>query len=132
MSDATERTPCEVLVVEDNRDVAESLKLLLELFGHRVCVAHDGIEALDSARAHRPGVMLVDIGLPEIDGYEVARRVRGEPALRDVTLVALTGYARDEDRQAALTAGFDLHLVKPIDPEKLEQMIRSVGGRAER
>jgi CheY-like chemotaxis protein len=127
MSDAAERTPCEVLVVEDNRDVAESLKLLLELFGHRVCVAHDGIEALDSARAHRPGVMLVDIGLPEIDGYEVARRVRGEPALRDVTLVALTGYARDEDRQAALTAGFDLHLVKPVDPEKLEQMIRSVG-----
>jgi CheY-like chemotaxis protein len=128
MSDARKRTPREVLVVEDNRDSAESLKLLLEVFGHRVCVAHDGLAALDSARANRPEVMLVDIGLPEIDGYEVARRIRGEPALRDVTLVALTGYGRDEDRQAAFSAGFDLHLVKPIDPEKLEQMIRSVGG----
>src|SRR5262245_38386622 len=123
MSDAGKRTSCEVLVVEDNRDAAESLRLLLEVFGHRVCVAHDGLEALDSARAHHPGVMLVDIGLPEIDGYEVARRIRGEPALRDVTLVALTGHGRDEDRQAALTAGFDHHLVKPIDPEKLDRMI---------
>lgn len=118
-----------LLLVEDNPDIAESMRLLLELLGHQVRVAHDGVSGIDAARAERPDVMLVDIGLPGIDGYEVARRVRKDAALRDVTLVALTGYGRDEDRSTALRAGFDHHLVKPIDPDILESLIASVARR---
>src|SRR5262249_38848592 len=102
-----------VLLGEDNLDAAESLMMLLELLGHRVRVAHDGPTALEAARANVPDVMLVDIGLPGMDGYEVAQEVRQDAALRRVVLVALTGYGRDEDRARALAAGFDYHLVKP-------------------
>lgn len=118
-----------LLLVEDNADIAESMRLLLELLGHQVRVAHDGLAALDAARLERPDVMLVDIGLPGIDGYEVARRVRRDAALRDVTLVALTGYGRDEDRSTAIDAGFDHHLVKPIDPDTLESLIANLSRR---
>jgi two-component system CheB/CheR fusion protein len=118
--------PSRVLMVEDNPDAAESLQLLLEVLGHRVDVAHDGPEALAAAHAHPPDVMLVDIGLPGMDGYEVARKVRSDPALRGVVLVALTGYGREEDRRAAFAAGFDHHLVKPVDPDNLEKLIRGV------
>lgn len=86
-------------------------------------VAHDGITALELARANVPDVMLVDIGLPGMDGYEVARRVRRDPALKDLVLVALTGYGRDEDKRQALTAGFDYHLVKPVDPDALSGLV---------
>jgi signal transduction histidine kinase/ActR/RegA family two-component response regulator len=116
-----------VLVVEDNPDTAESLMMLLELLGHRVRVAPDGIAALELARANAPDVMLVDIGLPGIDGYEVARRVRRDPALKDIVLVALTGYGRDEDKQTAARAGFDHHLVKPVDPEALHGLVAQLG-----
>jgi len=105
------------------------MRLLLELLAHQVRVAHDGLAGLDAARHEPPDVMLVDIGLPGIDGYEVARRVRKDTALRDVTLVALTGYGRDEDRSTAIDAGFDHHLVKPIDPDTLETLIASLARR---
>jgi CheY-like chemotaxis protein len=81
-----------VLVVEDNADTAESLTMLFELLGHHVRAAHDGVAALDAARANVPDVMLVDIGLPGMDGYEVARRVRRDPQLKHIVLIALTGY----------------------------------------
>jgi PAS domain S-box-containing protein len=112
-----------VLVVEDNRDTAESLAMLLELLGHRVRAVYDGATALDAARANVPDVMVVDIGLPDIDGYEVARRVRRDPDLAHVVLVALTGYGRDEDKQRALAAGFDYHLVKPVSPDALQGLV---------
>src|SRR5262249_40367242 len=96
-----------ILVVEDNVEAAESLAKLLELFGHEVHVAHDGPAALELARTKTPRVLLVDIGLPGMDGYEVARLARQDPRLRDAVLFALTGYGRDEDRKAALAAGFD-------------------------
>jgi len=115
-----------VLIVEDNADAAESLMMLLELLGLRVRVAHDGFAALVAACANPPDVMLIDIGLPEMDGYELAQRIRQEPALRDVTLVALTGYGREEDRQRALAAGFDYHLVKPVDPRKLDALVAGI------
>jgi CheY-like chemotaxis protein len=114
-----------VLVVEDNPDVAEGFRLLLEVLGHQVLVASTGFDGLDAARASRPEVMLVDIGLPGMNGYEVARQVRSDPSLRGVTLVAVTGYGRDEDKRAALAAGFDAHLVKPVDLHKLNEAIRS-------
>ncbi len=122
--------PVQVLMVEDNPDAAEALRLLLEVLGHRVRVTHDGIAALDAVKAHRPDVVLIDIGLPGMDGYEVARRMRADPTLATTTLVALTGYGRDEDREAAMSAGFDQHLVKPVDPDRLGELIRRVGTSA--
>lgn len=119
--------PARVLVVEDNPDIAESLTMLLELLGHRVRAAYDGVAALDAARADVPDVMLVDIGLPGMDGYEIARRVRRDPNLKQVVLVALTGYGREEDKQEAMAAGFDYHLVKPVNPDALHGLVARLG-----
>jgi signal transduction histidine kinase/ActR/RegA family two-component response regulator len=116
-----------VLVVEDNADTAESLSMLLELLGHHVRAAHDGVAALDAARANVPDVMLVDIGLPGMDGYEVARRVRRDPDLKQVVLVALTGYGQEEVKQQAMAAGFDYHLVKPVNPDALHGLVARLG-----
>jgi PAS domain S-box-containing protein len=129
----TDRGAARVLVVEDHPDIAESLSMLLEVLGHRVCVVHDGEEALTAAQKDPPDVMLVDIGLPGIDGYEVARRIRQSPAMRQVVLVALTGYGRDEDRERARMAGFDHHLAKPVEPDALHALVtRIAGGDVER
>jgi PAS domain S-box-containing protein len=117
------RRAARVLVVEDNRDAAESLSMLLELLGHRVRAVYDGGTALDAARANIPDVMLVDIGLPDMDGYEIARRVRRDPDLKQVVLVALTGYGHEEDKQQAIAAGFDYHLVKPVSPDALQGLV---------
>jgi two-component system CheB/CheR fusion protein len=114
-------------VVEDNVDAAESLIMLLQLLGHHVRAVHDGISALEVARANVPEVMLIDIGLPGMDGYELARRLRQQPGLERVVLVALTGYGRDEDRERALKAGFDYHLVKPVDPNALRGLVARLG-----
>jgi CheY-like chemotaxis protein len=116
-----------VLLVEDNPDTAESLTTLLELLGHRVRAVSDGVPAIDAARANRPNVMVVDIGLPGMDGYEVARLARRDPDLKDVVLVALTGYGREEDKQQAMAAGFDYHLVKPVNPEALDGLVARLG-----
>jgi two-component system CheB/CheR fusion protein len=113
----------EILLVEDNVDAAESLAMLLEALGHRVRSVSDGLAALEAAGADRPEVMLVDIGLPGIDGYEVARRIRRHPDLKEVTLVALTGYGREDDERKAMAAGFDVHLTKPVDPDALQGLI---------
>jgi signal transduction histidine kinase/CheY-like chemotaxis protein len=116
-----------VMLVEDNRDTAESLAMLLELLGHQVRVVTDGRAALDVAQANVPDVMLIDIGLPDIDGYEVARRMRQHPGLKSVVLIALTGYGRDEDRQRAFAAGFDYHIVKPVNPDALQGLVARLG-----
>jgi signal transduction histidine kinase/ActR/RegA family two-component response regulator len=116
-----------VLMVEDNPDAAESLVMILELLGHRVRVVHDGIAAIDAARANPPDLMLIDIGLPGLDGYEVARRIRRDPTLNRVVLVALTGYGRAEDKERSLAAGFDYHLVKPVDLDALSELVGRLG-----
>ncbi|OAI51095.1 hypothetical protein AYO46_01950 [Betaproteobacteria bacterium SCGC AG-212-J23] len=113
----------DILIVEDNADARETLRKLLELRGHRVRVASEGHAALEAMRTAPPDVALVDIGLPGIDGYELARRVRADSGRR-VTLIALTGYGLPEDRRRTAEAGFDLHLVKPVDYEKLEEALR--------
>ncbi len=104
-------------------DAAQSLGLLLELSGHEVAVAHDGLAALTTAEVFQPQVVLLDIGLPGMDGYEVARRLRENPLLEHMLLVALTGYGSEKDRLQSEKAGIDYHLVKPADPWALEKML---------
>ena len=112
-----------VLIVEDNADAAESLMMVLELFGHQVTVAANGLEALDAMRTRGFDAALVDIGLPDIDGYEVARRIRALRTSKTVMLAALTGYGQREDKQKALSAGFDQHLMKPVDMSQLQAFL---------
>jgi len=116
-----------VLVVDDNRDLAESLGMVLRLWGHDVKVVYDGPGALAAAREYRPDVVFLDIGLPGLDGYEVARRLRGPLGFRDARVVAITGYGREEDRRKAREAGFDVHLTKPVDPEELQKLLQPAG-----
>jgi PAS domain S-box-containing protein len=119
-----------VLIVDDNRDSAESLGMLMKLAGHRVCIALDGPAALESARTFQPTIMLLDIEMPDMNGYEVARRIREQPNAEHVLLVAMTGYASDADRRRCQEAGFDHHLVKPIDYDALQRLLVSVGSQA--
>jgi len=110
-----------ILIVEDNRDAAKTLQLLLSLHGHEVSVAFDGRSGLDKARTFQPDVLISDLGLPgELDGYAVARAVRADPELAGVYLIALSGYGQEDDRRRAKEAGFEQHLVKPVDPTSLE------------
>jgi CheY-like chemotaxis protein len=119
-----------ILVVDDNVDMAEMLAQLLTLEGQEVRTAHDGSTALAAVASFQPQLVLLDIGLPGINGFEVASRIRQQPALKNVLLAALTGYSQEEDRQRCQAAGFDYHLVKPVtlktllallgDPAKLE------------
>jgi len=113
-----------ILVVDDNLDSAESLALLLGFHGHEVRTAEDGLEAIEAALSFQPEIVLLDIGLPRMDGYEVARRLRTEPGLAGATLIAMTGYGREEDVRQALESGFDRHLVKPLDFAELETLLR--------
>jgi CheY-like chemotaxis protein len=115
-----------VLVVEDSQDTAESLTMLLELWGHEVRVAFDGLAALEVAEQLVPDVILSDLGLPGMDGYELARRLRGHPRFGRAVLVALTGYGQEEDKWRALDAGFDHHLVKPPDLTELADLLARV------
>jgi CheY-like chemotaxis protein len=108
-----------ILVVDDKPSNAQSLKLLLQALGQEVYTANDGLAALELARQHVPDVVLLDIGLPLMDGYEVARRCREEPTLQGMTLVAMTGYGQDSDKQRSQEAGFDAHLVKPVNLQDL-------------
>jgi CheY-like chemotaxis protein len=115
-----------VLVVDDNRDSAETIAMLVELWGHDVRVVHDGPAALASISEPIdwcPEVVLLDIGLPGVDGYEVARRLRQVPALAGILMVAMTGYGQERDRQLSREAGFDHHLVKPVDPATLQALL---------
>ena len=115
-----------ILVVEDNQDAAESLATLIELMGHEVRSVHDGASALETAAAFRPDVVLLDIGLPDMNGYEVAPRLRQQPGLERIALAALTGWGQEEDRLRARTAGFDHHFVKPIDVDGLRAWLASL------
>jgi hypothetical protein len=112
-----------ILVVDDNRDAAESLGELLRLAGHAVRIASDGEQALDMARANRPDTVLLDLGLPGMDGFEVARRLHLLPGLQGAHLVAITGYGQASDREATRQAGFAAHLVKPVDFDALEKLL---------
>ena len=115
-----------ILVVDDNRDSADSLAMLLRLVGHDVRTVHDGRQALSMAATYRPDLVLLDIGLPGMDGFAVARHLRSQPELAGVVLVALTGYGSDEDRRQALAAGFNHHMVKPLDLDALQEFLSAL------
>jgi CheY-like chemotaxis protein/two-component sensor histidine kinase len=112
-----------ILVVDDNADAADSLGSLLQLEGHTVVVTYTSTDALAKLAEFRPDIVLLDIGLPEIDGYEIARRIRASPDQRHVRLIALTGYGQADDRQRAKTSGFDAHLVKPVEFSALQRVL---------
>ena len=114
-----------ILIIEDNADARDALRILLELDGHVVEAAGEGTEGLRIARAHDPDIALVDIGLPGLDGFEIARRLRASGSRRPV-LVALTGYSEPEDRRRAAEAGFDSLLVKPVDPATLSRLLSTL------
>jgi signal transduction histidine kinase/CheY-like chemotaxis protein len=122
----TEMQMRRILLVEDNRDARESLAVLLRLDGHDVLEAANGFEGVAAAVATTPDIALVDVGLPDIDGYEVAQRLRSNPVTADIFLVAVTGYGSEEDRRRALDSGFDEHLVKPADLKSLEALFQSL------
>jgi PAS domain S-box-containing protein len=113
-----------VLVIEDNQDSANSLRILLEMYGHQVVVAYTGLEGVRAAHECRPDVVLCDIGLPGLDGYGVARQLRSNPATATARLIAVTGYGSEEDRRRALASGFDFHLTKPADPGRIRQLLQ--------
>jgi signal transduction histidine kinase/CheY-like chemotaxis protein len=115
-----------ILIVEDNADARDTLQMLLELSGHRIDTAPDGPTGLEKALALQPEIALIDVGLPGMDGYEVARRIRASHGMRRPFLVALTGYGAPEDRERALEAGFDTHVVKPVDDHILTEILTRV------
>jgi CheY-like chemotaxis protein len=117
---------CRMLVADDNRDAAESMGEMLRLLGNEVRTVHDGVQALEEAAAFRPDVILLDIGMPRMNGYETARRIRQERWGRQTILVALTGWGQEEDKRKALDAGFDKHFTKPIKLADLEQLVASL------
>jgi CheY-like chemotaxis protein len=119
-----------VLLVEDNPDAAESFTLLLELGGHELRVAHEGREALAIVEEFSPDIAFVDVGLPGIDGYELAARLRAHPSCHSSVLVALTGYGREEDKRRASGAGFDHHLTKPVDYDTVDRLLANVSSPA--
>jgi CheY-like chemotaxis protein len=117
--------PRRIVVADDNEDSAESFAMLLSFSGHEVRVAHDGEAALDALREFRPDVAFLDIGMPGMTGYEVAEAVRAEPWGHEMKLVAVTGWGQPDDRMRAQTAGFDRHLIKPIDPAEVDRLLDS-------
>jgi CheY-like chemotaxis protein len=118
--------PLRVLVVDDNVDTVLSFSMLLRASGHEVQTAHDGLAAVQAAINYRPDIVLLDIGLPGLNGYEVAKQIRQHPELKHVVLVALTGYGQDSDRQASGQAGFTHHIVKPARFEELQKILATV------
>lgn len=119
----TASSPKRILVVDDNHDGATSLARLLQRLGHEVTLAHDGLGAVERAEAFRPDAILLDVGLPDVDGREVARRIRAEPWGRHTLLIAATGWGNADERRRSIEAGFDHHLVKPMDLTELRTLI---------
>jgi len=112
-----------ILVVDDNQDSATSLAALLDLTGHKTHTAHDGLEAVEAAATFLPDVVLLDIGLPKLNGYDACRKIREQPSGKGIVLIALTGWGQDEDRRKSQAAGFDAHLVKPVDYDALMKLL---------
>ena len=115
-----------ILIADDNVDAAESLQMWLQMSGHEVHIALDGVRALAAAESLRPQVVLLDLGMPGLSGYDVARRIREQPWGQEIVLVALTGWGQEEDRRRTTEAGFNHHLTKPVPPDTIEELIRTL------
>jgi DNA-binding response OmpR family regulator len=120
-----------VLVVDDNRDAAESLAVFLQLGGHTVKTAYDGIEAIEAAESFRPDLILLDIGMPNLNGYEACRRIRDTAWGKNMTVIAQTGWGQEDDKRRTRDAGFDDHLVKPVDPISVMKLVAALNDRDE-
>lgn len=118
-----------VLVVDDNHDAALSLGMLVEMLGHDVRIAYDGVEALQEAGAFRPDLVLLDVGMPRMDGYEACRRLREQPWGAAIRVVAVTGWGQEHDRRRSQQAGFDQHLVKPVAPTEIADILGAAAPR---
>jgi CheY-like chemotaxis protein len=114
-----------ILVVDDNRDNANSLSMLLKLTGNETSVAYDGEQAVEAAASQRPDVIILDIGLPKLNGYDACRKIRANDWAEGVLIIALTGWGQEEDRRKSAAAGFDAHLVKPVDHSELMRLLSS-------
>ena len=121
-----------VLIVDDNIDAAETLAMMLELLGQQTRQAHEGMGAIQAAQDFQPELIFMDIGLPGLSGHEVASKLRGELGMRDTFIVALSGYGTEEDRRKSMRAGFDSHVVKPLDPSALPEILAQADRRRER
>lgn len=120
------KPPLNILIVDDNEASAKTLGWMMELLEHQVKLAHDGATALESARSFKPDVVLLDIGLPGMNGYEVCTAMRQEPVLQHTVFIAQTGWGQNEHRQRSKEAGFHYHLVKPVDMDELQKLIESL------
>jgi CheY-like chemotaxis protein len=123
-------SPLRILVADDNRDSAESLAALLRMVGHEVRIAYDGVEAVGVASEYRPDAVVLDIGMPKMNGYEVAKKLRGEATGKDMNIIAVSGWGQDADKQRSREAGIDHHLVKPLEPSSLLRLLASNPRRA--
>jgi CheY-like chemotaxis protein len=121
--------PRNILVVDDNRDSAESMAAMLRLLGNIVQVAHDGLEAIAVADKWRPDIILMDIGMPKLNGYEATKRIRSQPWGKSIVIVAVTGWGQDEDRERSRDAQCDYHLVKPVKPADLTKLLNELTPR---
>jgi CheY-like chemotaxis protein len=115
-----------ILVVDDNHDSALSLAMMLSIMGHETRTAHDGESAVETAEVFLPDVVLLDIGLPKLNGYEVAQRIRERPWGTSMFLIAVTGWGQDEDRQRSSEVGLNVHMVKPVEPSELEKLLAGI------
>jgi CheY-like chemotaxis protein len=113
-----------ILVADDNIDAASSLGMLLEMMGHEVCIVHDGVEAIEKATTFGPDIILLDLGMPQLNGYEACARIREQPSNKGTLIVALTGWTQDDKKQRSQQAGFDFHLIKPVELPALEKLLR--------
>ena len=113
-----------ILIADDNPDAATSLSLLLELMGHITRVVHDGVEAVEVAAGFQPDIILLDIGMPRLNGFEACGRIRAQAANKNIVIAALTGWTQDEKRQRSEEAGFDFYLIKPVEPDALQEVLR--------
>jgi CheY-like chemotaxis protein len=121
---------CRILVVDDSRDSADTLTMVLQSSGHEVCTAYEGEQAILLAQQFHPDVVLLDLGMPGVDGYEVCRRIRAQPWGVGMLLIAQTGWGQEFDRRRTQSAGFDHHLVKPLDLDVLDGQLRRAATRA--
>jgi CheY-like chemotaxis protein len=122
---AAPKSSLRILIVDDNRDAADSLVMLLRLMGNDTRTAYDGQEGVEAAEEFRPDVILLDIGLPKLNGYEACRRIREQPWGKKAILIAVTGWGQEEDRRRSREAGFNHHMVKPVDPQELMKLLTS-------
>ena len=129
LATVAETQPLRILVVDDNRDAVESLAELLKLSGHEPRTANDGMHALEAAAGFQPDVVIMDVGMPRLNGYDAARRIRAHPWGAQVALVAMSGWGQDADRAKSRAAGFDAHLVKPVEFAALMQLLAQLTAR---